>query len=454
MPERSLASAGGGEAGWALIEVIVAASVLVIVVLGVLSALDTTARSAGNNRQRTISSALAEQDLERMRGLTAVDLSNYRWTRTATMQTSANPVSTTAYEVTSRADWIRDDTSTVENCTDKSQGSYLKISSTVQPIPNTSVPAATLSSLMAPPTGFGANQGTLSVQVKSSTGQPLVGVPVSVSGPDNLNDTTNQVGCAVFGYIDAGTYAVKVTSPNLVDKGGVAGGATRADVTAGNVSTISLDLDQAASLTVKVDTKVGNVVQADNSEGIVAANTGVPPSGFRQFTPTAPSSSVLLTGLYPFASPGYTVFSGGCTDADPSKYDPNYFTTYPQGVVTLAPGASGGTITVREPAVNLTVTSNGTVYRKARVVLTVKDGTCNGRKSTFNANYANTDPQRLTATGGLPSPGPGLPFGRYSLCVDDRLNYAVANVDNTSPDGSTVAVDIKTSVTGGLGTCP
>ena len=63
--------------GFALIEAIVAAAIFAILVLGVLAGIDGAAGSSGREKARSVASALAEQDQERMRGMRAVDLSNY-----------------------------------------------------------------------------------------------------------------------------------------------------------------------------------------------------------------------------------------------------------------------------------------------------------------------------------------------------------------------------------------
>jgi Tfp pilus assembly protein PilV len=56
------------EEGFALIEVVVSAAVLVILVLGVLAAVDAVSGTAGANQSKTVAATLAEKDLERLRG--------------------------------------------------------------------------------------------------------------------------------------------------------------------------------------------------------------------------------------------------------------------------------------------------------------------------------------------------------------------------------------------------
>ena len=55
------------ESGFALIEVIVAAAVLAIVALAVLSGIDAASSTSAREKARAVAASLAEQDQERMR---------------------------------------------------------------------------------------------------------------------------------------------------------------------------------------------------------------------------------------------------------------------------------------------------------------------------------------------------------------------------------------------------
>ena len=65
------------DSGFAMIEAIVAATLMVIVALGVLRGLDSAQRSSGREKARSAAAALTEQDQERLRSFRAVDLANY-----------------------------------------------------------------------------------------------------------------------------------------------------------------------------------------------------------------------------------------------------------------------------------------------------------------------------------------------------------------------------------------
>jgi Tfp pilus assembly protein PilV len=436
-------------------EVVVAASVLAITVLAILSGLDASARSSSDNRQRTVASALAEQDLERMRGMKVADLSGYANTAPAT-------VGGVKYTVNSNAQWVNDGTGAAASCADdgSSPGTYLQISSSVQAAQGARTAPVTLTSLMAPPVGA----GSLAVRVRSAADQPVSNATITISGPaphdtppDNSvvqTGKTNATGCVVFGFLPTGTYTVQMTDAGWVDMQGNSPATTEQGVRPATISTATLIADRAASVTVRVQTKpFGSATfQDDYATVIQAANVALQPEGLKAFTVGSPRTSIGLTPLFPFTA-GYTLYSG-CKDSDPTKVGspPNttYFSNHPEAVATPAPGGSASA-TVIEPALNIKVTRNGSNYRSARVVVTSL--TCGGT-TTFNAGRSSTG---LSPSYGLPSPGPGMPFGHYQLCADDGSRYVqVADVDDTNEDGTPlVTLNIDTSGPGRSpsGTC-
>src|ERR1700730_11019685 len=111
MPKTSLmARLSQQESGMAIIELVVSAALLVVVVVGMFSAFDQASATSGSIKSRATGAGVAQQDQERLRAFKAVDLSNFRQTRTQT-------VSGVAYTVVSRADWVSDGTGTTSCAT-------------------------------------------------------------------------------------------------------------------------------------------------------------------------------------------------------------------------------------------------------------------------------------------------------------------------------------------------
>src|SRR3978361_1098506 len=174
--------------GFAMIEAVVAAVVLMIVSIGVLMGLDAAQRSSGREKARSVAAALTEQDQERLRSFRAIDLDNYDVTRTVT-------VNKVKYTVNSQADWVRDSTGGTQSCNNSlTQADYMRVTSTTTSgLINSPIPPIKMSSLVAPPVGaFGANQGTLGVQVNNRDGAGLQGKMVTITGPSPSTATLSN----------------------------------------------------------------------------------------------------------------------------------------------------------------------------------------------------------------------------------------------------------------------
>lgn len=410
------------------------ALILLIVVGSVLTGMDTAAVSSALSRSRVTAASLAEQDQERLRSYRAVDLSNRVEKRTVSL-------GGVTYTVTSEVKWIRDSDSTPLSCTSgSSQADYMLIGSTVTSGTLTKQRAVHIESLLAPPLGsFGPTQGTLGVQVVDRAGAPVNDMTVSLPGSDSLPLATNSLGCAMFGYIPAASYSVTLDKPDWVDAGGVGRVTKSATVSAGTVSSVTMQYDRSADIHVTFDTAVAGTVRPSSAKALTAANSGVPPSGVRRFATSTFAGAIDATDLFPFAS-DYTLYAGDCASANPQTYVPTYFASR-SGVVTTAPGGSY-TAAVRLPAINVVVTRAGLPLQGARVVMTPTGTGCTGKTAV--------------TTGSAGTLGdPGVPFGTYTVCADfgSRRVTLASVVQNVSALGTaTIPLSLPTNATSG--TCP
>src|SRR4051812_31185992 len=352
--------------GFALMEVIVSAAVLVVVVLGVLAGLDAATSTAGANKARTVAATLAEKDQERLRGMRVPDIDKMNMLPYDVKVVNVN------YHVESKAVWVNDASGQEVGCTlNKSQASYMRITSTVtSPITGNKVKPVVISSIVAPQVGTSAS-GSLAVLVKGAAGQAIPGATVSAVGPKAVDpETTNDLGCAVFGDLTAGTYNVTLSKTGYVDKEGTPSPSNDATVTAGTTSTMEFAYDSAATIILNVKNQPGAATEP--AKTVVAANQELG-GGLRTFGPNpssviaalndpatgdASGTAFTLINLFPFVN-GYTFYSGGCSPNDPSKSVATYFDTY-SGKVVLAPGANGGSINVYEPSVTNIFVRRGT----------------------------------------------------------------------------------------------
>lgn len=435
------------EAGFALIEVLVSAVLLVVIALALLAGADRASSTALGGRARSVASGLAEQDQERIRSMPASALSNYHpAARTV-------PVGGTTYTVASRADWVRDSTGATQSCTnDSSQADYLKITSTVTSnVVGTAIKPVTVSSIVAPPVGaFAANQGTLAVKVTDSRNNPVVGMNVSTSGPRSLSDTTNASGCAVFAYIPTGTYHVLLDTAGYVNPSNQTAVDITQVVSANLVNLAQVSYDRAAKVAVAFETVTGtSTIVPSRGWGITASRVD-PVGGTYYFegptgTPPPAQASIDATSLWP-APTGYKFYSGDCAGANPETAIPltTWYTTAPGNGDVLAPlpGTVDGTVTVRQPPLSLTVKNSGTALAGATVVLTPVDTAC--IKPDLTTDSSGRATSRVT-----PTYDPGVPFGKYSTaCVWAQTATNVYKKWSTSSQTSVTALAGTNTVAG------
>jgi Tfp pilus assembly protein PilV len=452
------------EAGFALIETLVSAVLLVVIALALLAGADRASTTSLAGKARSSAASLAEQDQERMRSMPVTALSNYHPVARIV------PVGTVNYNVTSRADWVRDTTGSTQSCTnDSTQADYLKISSTITSnVVGSLIKPVTLSSIVAPPVGaFAANQGTLAVKLTDSRNNPVVGMNVSITGPKGLSDATNAAGCAIFAYIPTGSYQVLLNAAGWVNPSNVTAVSSTQTVSAGVVNVANLQYDRAAKVGVSFETWVGGAATPSTGWGITASrvDNGTGTYYFEgagaTATPPLAGTSVDATSLWPALS-GYEFYAGDCAGANPETAIPSasWYSIAPGSGDVLAPlpGSVNGVVTVRQPPLTLTVKNGASqLTSPATIVLTPADAAC--VKPTLTTDATG----RANRTTGTPY-DPGVPFGRYNVCVvgqlattswkkwtsATQLNVAAANGANTVPGttGATGLLDLSLATTG------
>ncbi len=425
-----------GEDGFAIIETLVSALLVVLVAVGVYAGLDSASATSGINKSRAIASDLAQADQERIRAYRASDLSNLRGTRTQV-------VGGTTYTIDSRADWVTSASGTASCAGGGSLANFIKISSSVI-WPNMKIKPVVLDSLVAPPNGsFNSNEGTLAVQIRDRDGNGLPGISVSLVGPETFTDVTNADGCILAGFLVAGNYDVRFAVPGYVDRQGQTNINQTVGVVPETTTTSAFDYDRAGSAALTFQTQPFSAgVQAAAAPYVSLAQSGLAAPGYRVWGSGAFAASYSATGLFPFPSP-YGAYGGNCGGADPGTY------AQPRDTVTINRGGAASA-TVWLPAMNLLVRRGGTPLQDARVRVTNVTPGCSG---VLTLTTSSAGKLRLATT---PPSGqdPGLPYGTYNVCADDGARSVVRNaVANTARGGTAqLTMDIPTS--GGGSTCP
>jgi type II secretory pathway pseudopilin PulG len=429
----------GGQAGSMLIEVMVGAVLVVITSAAILDGLAGAQDTGQRNKARSVSASLAQQDQERMRAMPIEDISNYRNTNDQVKVANA------PYTVVSRADWVRD-ASGVQSCTnDSTQAQYLKLTSTVTSNVQQN-PPVTETSLMAPPRGtFGTSDGTAAVQVVDRDQNPIPGVRVDIDGPQSLSDTTNNIGCVVFGFIPEGPWTVSVTSLGLVGWDGNAPYQSDIGVIGGTTVLKKVELDEPSDVKATFNTLPlgASTPVAAQSKSISVNNAKLPSPGWKTYTQTTAQNSITAASLYPFLD-GYGVYAGTCEPNNPTQWDSDYFTTVGTAAFTVPTPGQTSNVVARMPAINVEVQKSGaTSPPLAGARIFVKNG---------DTDCTETYPSQLSnAVGAMPTPG--FPWGEYKVCADDnaghRSQVISPLVQNTNPAGtSKIVLKLPTTNTG------
>ena len=110
------------QAGFALVELVVSAAVIVAIAGGALTALQASNRTTAEERHRARAHGIAQEDQARLRSLRISDLSNLEEERIVTRDG-------TAYTVSSSAEFVTDATGTTSCEQGTASADYIKISS-------------------------------------------------------------------------------------------------------------------------------------------------------------------------------------------------------------------------------------------------------------------------------------------------------------------------------------
>ena len=308
----------GAEDGGLLIEVMVSAVVVVLLALGVFKALDTASATSGAIKGRAIAAGLAQADLERLRGMKVSDLSNRR-------EVNYRVQGGITFTVASRSEWVTDESAPASCSSDSSRADYMKITSSVTWTAMGGIDPVVLTSVQAAPIGsFKSDEGSLAVSVVNSSGDPVVGKQVTLSGAQSLTDVTNEFGCVLWGFLDQGNYTVAL-SPGCTDRAGNTPVTKPVSVVGEAVTTVELDCDVPGDIRAKFDTDMivvsstgvqSRVVKASTARYLSVGNSGLPAPFWRAFGDGSDKAEIVASVLYPFTEQ-YALYSGNCANADP-----------------------------------------------------------------------------------------------------------------------------------------
>ena len=428
------------DAGDTLLEVLVSALLLGLIVVGTFSGLNSTNAATSLDRSRSQADALAAQNEDQLRSepiKKLYELESHPRTETVTE-------GKTTYTIEMTARYIEDATATA-SCTSSSakEANYLQTTSKVTSPLIGAGKSVEETSIISPPAG-----SSLVVQV-TEAGTPIQGAEVVATGPSPASTSheleTSVNGCAILA-LPPGEYNIDASKSGYVDPNGFAhthedesGSVTRSVyIPAENTSKVGYNLGRAGTLEVKFS-EAGVATQGDS---FVAFNTGMTkPRPFpTPFTPGIYSTTVTSPAtIFPFNKSKYTIYAGTCEADLPSAHGVPLVEAEEKEV---APGSTTAT-TVRLGPVHIKVMS-GTEPgpNQGELVTTASGSTTDG--CTVKRSFPNTP------LGALPHPG--LPFGKYTMCVGNGIRKWEGEFENNNATSGPTTPWTNGGTTGGVAT--
>jgi Tfp pilus assembly protein PilV len=382
-----------GQAGFALIEVMVSALIAVSITGAVIGLLNSTGRAGAQERHRSQAFSIAQEDQARMRAM-----------RISELGVSSKPrevqVGGGKYFVTSTSSFVGDKTGT-PSCKDGTgSADYVKLSTTVTWPSIGSTDPAVIESIVSPVSGsLDPTRGTLAVYVKNEAGTPISGVGINGAGAGNFSGYTDSTGCALFAQ-PAGTYTVTPTlGAGYVNYDGEPPAAKTTTLTAGSTNTIELQYDKAGTLEVNFLVRNYSGVEVPSSaDTLFVTNANMKTPDIFGTAGGTRLTKFEATPLYPFTEVD-SFWAGACIANNPGSG------------ATLGnlkvPPAGTASATLKLPPLYVTVKNGSTAINGATVKITDKNCSLNG--TPVSRKYPTNEFGQLA--------DPGLPWGTYTVCA-------------------------------------
>jgi hypothetical protein len=416
---------GVGEDGVSLLELVVALSIFVVMILGIVASIDSGLTLTRNNAARSVAANLASQEMDTVRSTPFTTL---------TPRTVTQVVGSTTYSIDRQLTWVSKSATNGPCDGTNADPELLRVHVVVTWPAMSGVTPVVSDTTLAPPVGaYSTNSGHIAVKVLDGTGAGEDDMSVQINGPVVESLPTNSDGCAFFAFLTPGTYVVSLNSVGYVNRQSVQNPSQTVGVTVGNVSSVQFDYDRAATLSLTFTADAGGTIPSDLP--VTLGNVQFQPNGVQTYTGSGLTRSI--GSLFP-ANDGYTVWSGSCADADPEGQQPNsggaYWTNGQRAdPVSTPPGATtAGTIAVKTATITVTGTG-GLPLAGATVVAThAADSVCaSGETHVLGIT---------SATGVLTT---ALPFGTWQITVTGKspaTTWPSLVLDPTSVATPTVTV--------------
>jgi Tfp pilus assembly protein PilV len=425
------------ESGFALVEVMVSAVLVLAFALATLSVIEKSGAATSTNRQRGVAVGLAQADQDSMRLMSLASLTNRH--TSYTKQNINGPGDGTVYTIESDADWLRDAGGKVTCSTNATRAEYIK---TTTKVTWTNHPApVVMESYISPGVG-GLAKGALTVKLKTDPGVGTSGIAVTAGGQTVYTDAG---GCAVFANLTPGPTTISWSGEgpgNYVDRNGQQTATELAEnITISTAQTSQMErlFDHAGTIPVKfVNDAAPAVATPWTSASVMHSGITEPANQVRSFTQTA-SDTMDVTQLFPFVAP-YSLFAGSCAGNAPTTWWSG--ATMPTAVAPAAAASAQTTVVV--PSVVLSATTGGVNASKIPQGTPAAAGLRLFFKKQATTKMAGCADLTVNTTTASPA-AVSLPYGQYTLCVQSGTKRIPGVITfNNTPTQTTTTGETQT----------
>src|SRR6185437_16820771 len=239
------------EGGFTIVEVVVAATLLLVAFVAAAGLFESGTRVSGDTRQRVIAAQLASSAIEKVRG-PAADPARFTTQVVPGQTVTTQLVNGLKFTITQDMQWVSQ-SSTTSACDSGGTGSnsILQVSESVTwPGAGATAPVQSTTALSPPAGAYSAATGSIGAKLLHAAGLPVQGAQVSITGPTPTAQATTAEGCAFFAFLTPGAYTVRVTAGTGVGDQEVLIPSQTTSVTVGQTASLTFNYDTAATINV------------------------------------------------------------------------------------------------------------------------------------------------------------------------------------------------------------
>lgn len=443
------------EAGFSIVEVMVAMMVFAILAVCIAGSLTNGLVLTTSSKNREVAINLASQDIDSMR-MNALGSPNGVFQVTSTSTPIVYTVGGNQFSLTRQVDWVTTTGGSGACGTGSGTLAYKSVVDTVSWLQNSTTTMSTsMTTLVAPISNINTDtDGTIIVAIIGASGAPETGVNITITpnsggGGAALSTApspTDSDGCSFGLNVQPGTYTVTATESGGIDylQNAPAKNASVV-VTAGQNTMVNFTYDQAGKFPLTYP--VGAVLPTNMPITFTNATGGQPqwtnsPTSINAFP--YPDGYQVIAGSYVFSASGGP---GSCLDSNPQNWPTNSSTGAQAPVpviMTAAPGAtatsSSGSNLVNMGQINVTGYTTGQYLTAVTTV-----GPSGSKDPGCGSVQTLTFPKTTAATTLL-----ALPFGTwkiYSGSSSGALTTDLIKTKTTNVVGVTTATISSTTYT-------